>query len=207
MLEIGPSAGVFCYLAKESGFDVEAIEVDADCVRFLREELGIPTIQSNDPASVLKNGERSYDAICLWHSIEHIDKPWVLLEWCAARLNPDGVLVVATPNPQALQAAVLGARWVHYDLPRHLFLLPIAWLSKHLEGRGLRTEMVKTVEKTSFYLGVLAWRDAICACPLAQRFPRLFRLIGTAVGLLWSPLELLSGRGAAYITIYRRPAR
>jgi hypothetical protein len=48
LLEIGPGSGGFLRIAKEAGFDVEAIEMDRNCCDFLKETLGIPAIHAQD---------------------------------------------------------------------------------------------------------------------------------------------------------------
>ena len=80
VLEIGPSNGMFCRLAQKAGFEVSAIEMDEDCVRFLNEKLGVRVVASAEPAAVLSSENYTYDAICLWHAIEHMASPWTVLE-------------------------------------------------------------------------------------------------------------------------------
>jgi len=53
-LEIGPWRGVICSNMKDAGFDVTAIEMDVNCVNFLRDQLGIQAIQSTDPACTME---------------------------------------------------------------------------------------------------------------------------------------------------------
>ena len=60
----------------------------------------------------------------MWHVIEHLRRPWEVIERAAANLQDGGVLAIATPNPRALQFKLLRRRWAHLDAPRHLFLIP-----------------------------------------------------------------------------------
>jgi 2-polyprenyl-3-methyl-5-hydroxy-6-metoxy-1,4-benzoquinol methylase len=205
LLEIGPSKGMFSWLAKLSGFDVSAIEMDADCVNFLRNQLQIPTVHSDHPENVLGGDEKQYDIICLWHSLEHIPEPWRVLEQCILHLAPDGILVVATPNPDALQARVMGSQWMHIDLPRHLHLLPIGWLVSFAQDRGLKTEMLTTSDRTSFFLGVIAWRAYTSRFASHPLLARTLGWFGTAIGCLIAPLENRKHTGAAYTAIFKRP--
>lgn len=96
LLEIGPWAGYFSYLAKSAGFDVSAIEADQDCVHFLRNTVGIHAFHSDDPAHILLEMEKGvgFDVIALWHSIEHIPRPWILIDAAARCLTPGGVLII-----------------------------------------------------------------------------------------------------------------
>jgi SAM-dependent methyltransferase len=205
LLEIGPSAGIFCNLAKDSGFDVSAIEMDFDCVQFLTKQIGVRATHSSDPAKVIADEARQYDVICLWHSIEHIFEPWALLDQCARHLAPDGILVVATPNPDAWQARVMGQLWPHYDLPRHLVLLPIGWIQTFASRHTLSVELLTTRDKTSVYLSIGSWRDYFARPPDRSLADRLLRYLGLAIGLVLAPWEARQGRGAAYTAIFRRP--
>jgi 2-polyprenyl-3-methyl-5-hydroxy-6-metoxy-1,4-benzoquinol methylase len=109
LVEIGPASGGFCHLAKEAGFDVSAIEMDRRSCEFLATKLGIDVLESADEAAALE-GAQPADVIAMWHVIEHLVDPWSMIKVAAERLRPGGVLVLATPNPEAFQFAVLGRR-------------------------------------------------------------------------------------------------
>ncbi|MEI6559134.1 MAG: class I SAM-dependent methyltransferase [Rhodospirillaceae bacterium] len=206
LLEIGPSIGIFCRLAQQAGFAVSAIEMDPDCVRFLTETLGVRAIQSADAAAILAEAPETYDAICLWHSIEHMAAPWTVLERAIARLNPGGMLVVAAPNPLSWQARLMKAAWPHYDLPRHLFELPPDWLERFARERGLAPELITTRDPGSLYWNRFSWSMLLQSrlrLPGARRY--LWHL-GALIGHLLSPLEGREGNGAAYTAVFRKPA-
>ncbi len=136
LLEIGPAFGSFLYLAKQSGFNAEAIEMDPKCCKFISETIGIKAIQSNDPSETLKQSIEEYDIIALWHVIEHLPDPLKTLKAILRRLKPGGILVIAAPNPEAFQFRVLGRFWPHVDAPRHLNLIPLSLLSKEMSPMG-----------------------------------------------------------------------
>ena len=73
LLEIGPSYGSFTYLAKKAGFEVEAIEMNAQCCQFLNEVIGVNAINSDDPIVTLGQ-MKPYDVIALWHVVEHYSR-------------------------------------------------------------------------------------------------------------------------------------
>lgn len=62
-----------------------------------------------------------FDAITLWHVLEHLPDPVATLRELEAMLTPKGVIVIAVPDAQGVQAETLGADWMHLDVPRHLF--------------------------------------------------------------------------------------
>jgi SAM-dependent methyltransferase len=100
----------------------------------------------------------SWAAIVFWHSLEHLPEPGVALEQAAGMLTPGGVLVVAVPNSDSLQARVFGDRWLALDLPRHLVHLTSSALRTRLRDLGLR------VERVSYLRGgqvVFGWLDGM----------------------------------------------
>jgi SAM-dependent methyltransferase len=81
-------------------------------------------------------------AIVFWHSLEHLRDPGAALEHAAGLLLPDGVMVVAMPNVDSIQARVFGDRWLALDLPRHLVHVPAPALLAKLDALGMRPERV-----------------------------------------------------------------
>jgi SAM-dependent methyltransferase len=79
-----------------------------------------------------------FAAIVFWHSLEHLPRPAQALDRAARLLVPGGVLVVAVPNSDSIQARAFGDRWLALDLPRHLVHLPARTLLSRLEQLGLR---------------------------------------------------------------------
>jgi 2-polyprenyl-3-methyl-5-hydroxy-6-metoxy-1,4-benzoquinol methylase len=156
LLEIGPGYGGFAYLAKKAGFEVEAIEMDTRCCQFLTDVLKIPSIHSNDVPSVLKE-LRPYNVITMWHVIEHLPDPWSVLEALSKKLLPDGIIIIAAPNPDSFQFRIFGRYWVHVDAPRHLKLIPRGLLTKQLEILGLKNVLNTTKDKASIIFSTFGW--------------------------------------------------
>ena len=79
--------------------------------------IGAPVLKATiDEASF---GEASFDAVSLWHVLEHLEDPGAALSQATRWLAPDGVLLVGVPNLTSLQARLGGERWYHLDVPRH----------------------------------------------------------------------------------------
>jgi hypothetical protein len=83
-----------------------------------------------------------YAAIVFWHSLEHLRAPGSALEHAVHLLTERGVLVVAVPNLDSLQAAAFGSAWLALDPPRHLVHLSTHVLIARLRELGLRVERV-----------------------------------------------------------------
>jgi 2-polyprenyl-3-methyl-5-hydroxy-6-metoxy-1,4-benzoquinol methylase len=64
-----------------------------------------------------------FDVVMLLNLIEHVEDPGRVLRKIRAMLNPKGVLLVKTPNWDALDARVFRhANWAGYHCPRHWVL-------------------------------------------------------------------------------------
>ena len=205
LLEIGPSWGAFCLLAKRAGFEVEAIEMDPRCCEFLKATIGVRAISSVDEVEALARASVA-DVIALWHVIEHMRDPWTLLSRAAARLAPGGVFVIATPNPAALQFKALGKLWAHVDAPRHLHLLPAAMLRDRMRALGLEEELCTTRDPGSLGWNAFGWSWSFANHVTPRIMKRALRLSGRVLAGLLAPVEGREGLGSAYTAVYRKPA-
>lgn len=203
LLEIGPACGNFAYLAKQAGFEVEAIEMDPKCCRFLAEVAGIRAINSNDAAAVLSRMD-FYDVIALWHVIEHLPDPWKLLDSAAARLHPGGMLVIAAPNPDSWQFRIHRRFWPHVDAPRHLFLIPSSLLIRKINSLGLSVVMNTTRDEGSLGWNAFGW-DRFFSNFSDNRFIKMgMSVAGKFFGTFAKPFESREGHGCAYTVIFRK---
>lgn len=205
LLEIGPSLGCFTYLAKKSGFEAEAIEMDARCSKFLNEVAGIPTVNSSDTCAALKT-LKPFDVITLWHVIEHLPNPWVTLDAISEKLNPGGILVLAAPNPDAFQFHILGRYWPHVDAPRHLMLIPSQSLVEKMKTLGMTVELNTTTDEGGLGWNVFGWEFFFSNLSTHPRLKRVLGLFGHAVAKFFSPVEKIEGNGSAYTIVFRKGA-
>jgi len=204
LLEIGPSWGAFCILAERAGFAVQAIEMDRACCEFLERRAGVRVICRSDEADAL-NELGPLDVIAAWHVMEHLKDPWRLLHAAAQRLAPGGVLVLALPNPHAMQFKVLGRFWAHVDAPRHLHLIPPKVLQARAESEGLVQELCTTRDFGSLRWNVFGWQHSLPHLTSRAFAKRILRLAGRMVAWLLQPIESREGYGAAYTAVFRKP--
>jgi 2-polyprenyl-3-methyl-5-hydroxy-6-metoxy-1,4-benzoquinol methylase len=204
LLEIGPSWGAFCLLAKRAGFEVEAIEMDPRCCEFLTATIGVRAIRSVDDAAAIAQAFVP-DVIALWHVIEHTRDPWTLLARAAERLAPGGAIVVATPNPSAFQFRVLGRLWVHVDAPRHLHLIPAAVLREKMRALGMQEELCSTRDAGSLRWNAFGWSWSFANLVSQTAIKRALRLCGRVLAWLLAPIEGREGAGSAYTSVFRKP--
>ncbi len=203
LLEIGPAWGSFAYLASRAGFEVEVVEMDDRCCRFIREVVGLRATQSDAPDQAVRR-MRPFDVIALWHVIEHLPDPWGTLEACADRLAAGGILVVAAPNPSSLQFKLFGPRWAHLDAPRHLHLVPVPALVARAGALGLTARFVTTTDPHGLYWNTFGWRHSLRNLPTGRLVNRVLnRLVSGFWGLV-SRVERAGMLGSTYTVVLQR---
>jgi 2-polyprenyl-3-methyl-5-hydroxy-6-metoxy-1,4-benzoquinol methylase len=204
LLEIGPAAGAFLAAAHAAGHDVEGIEMDRDCCSFIEQQLGVRVTHSADPAVALE-GSGPFQAIMMWHVIEHLRDPAAVLVASAGALAPGGVLVIATPNPEALELRTLRHRWFHLDAPRHVFLLPSRTVAQLGAEHGLETVLLTTNGPAAADYVRGGWCESLAASVSGEIPKRAMLVLGAALVRLLSPIERRGLRGATYTIVLRKP--
>jgi SAM-dependent methyltransferase len=96
-------------------------------------------------AAEIEDVEGDFAGVVMWHSLEHLRRPGAALRDAAGLLAPGGVLVLALPNADSLQAHAFGDRWLALDLPRHLVHLGAGSLLARLDELDLAVERVSYV--------------------------------------------------------------
>ena len=203
LLEIGPGTGVFCRAAVLAGFDVTAIEMDADCCSYIERVVGARAIRSDRPQRALRE-LGSFDAIAMWQVIEHLPDPWAVLEAAADHLEPGGAIIVATPNPESLQFRLLGRRWAHVDAPRHLFLIPEPALRAKAAELGLLHVMSTSSDPVDRHWNRFGWEYALRRHPADRRSTLLYRALAFAVEGALRPIEGRALAGSSYTSLFVR---
>ena len=102
----------------------------------LEREASRTDVRTDDIADV----DGQWAAVVFWHSLEHLRAARAALQHSCRLLLPGGVVVIAMPNYDSLQARVFGDRWLGLDLPRHLVHVPEPALTEALSEAGLRVE-------------------------------------------------------------------
>jgi len=203
LLEIGPAYGTFGWLAKQAGFEVEAIEMEAACCRFLTEKLRVKAIHDSDIVHALEACP-SYDVIALWHVIEHLPDPWKIMDAISKKTITGGIVVIATPNPDAWQFKVQKKFWPHVDAPRHLMLIPPELLAKRMNDLGFKTVLMTTRDQGSLGWNTFGWQYFFANMSSFRPFRILLRLAGHAISIILSPLERPEGKGSTYTAVFKK---
>ena len=91
-----------------------------------------------------KFSDSSFDAVIIWHVLEHLYQPSQVLDEMARVTCNGGLAAIAVPNFSSLQSKWFKSDWFHLDLPRHLYHFNVDNLGKALTQRGYVIHSVST---------------------------------------------------------------
>lgn len=152
LLDIGSGTGAFANEMKNSGWDVTALEPDELARKNSSELYNINAL----PTSNLFKLEEEFDAITMWHVLEHVYPLHEYIEQIKKLLKPDGKLFIAVPNYQSSDAVKYGPDWAAWDVPRHLYHFCPESMSKLISIHGLSLLKMKPMWFDSFYVSMLS---------------------------------------------------
>jgi 2-polyprenyl-3-methyl-5-hydroxy-6-metoxy-1,4-benzoquinol methylase len=101
LLDIGPGFGELLELLKRSGYrNIHAVDLSPEVAAYCNRIVPNSTVVVDDTTAYLRNHAAHFDAITLFHILEHVPKQAILPLLTAARaaLRPGGRLIVEVPN-------------------------------------------------------------------------------------------------------------
>jgi SAM-dependent methyltransferase len=203
LTEIGPGNGIFAIQAVDTGYEVAVVEMDERASAYLRDTVGVEVVRSAAPEQVLP-GMPPSRVIAAWHLLEHVPKPWDLVDAAADNLAPGGALVIATPNPRSFGLRVLGGRWPHVDAPRHLFLIDHEALIGRAAAAGLELAALTDRDPGGLHWNAFAWHFALRRPGWPLTADKAANLAGQIIARALAPVERRGLRGAAYTAVFRK---
>jgi 2-polyprenyl-3-methyl-5-hydroxy-6-metoxy-1,4-benzoquinol methylase len=171
LLDVGAGMGAFAGFMRENGWQVTGLEPDAE-TRKRAQELNRITLQDTGDLFQLPAG--NYDAITMWHVLEHVHRLHACLDQLKQLLKPEGVLMIAVPNYTAHDASFYGAHWAAYDVPRHLYHFSPAAMRVLLKQHGLQLKAIKPMWFDSFYVSLLSEKYKTGNASIVKGFLRGF---------------------------------
>jgi len=154
ILDYGCGTGMFLKVCEEAGWNAFGVEPDSGA-RVIAKGMGLRTFKDKVDLSYELQGA-TFDAITLWHVLEHVTDLEETLSFFRSKLNKEGVLIIAVPNYTSYDAGYYKKFWAAYDLPRHLYHFEITTISKLLSGFGFKLEKTYPMKFDSFYVSMLS---------------------------------------------------
>lgn len=153
ILDVGCGTGAFLHTMKVAGWQVTGLEPDGNAAAKAKELYAIEPLKS-EKLYDLSSG--SYDAITLWHVLEHVHDLHGYMKKLKNLLKPDGQLLIAVPNYTSYDAANYQQFWAAYDVPRHLYHFSPASMRKLFSLHDLQMKKTIPMWFDSFYVSMLS---------------------------------------------------
>ena len=159
VLDIGCGRGHFLNCLRAGGWTCVGTELSEAAAQHARDVLHLDVrVGAYEPGTL---PEAAFDAVYLWHVLEHLPATRAVLPDMRRILRPGGLLVIAVPNLASWQARVTRAGWFHLDLPRHYVHFTTDWLQAAL--RELEFNVVE-VNHFSLEQNVYGWMQSLLNC-------------------------------------------
>lgn len=136
ILDLGCGTGDTLVLLKKLGWDVYGMDIDRNAIS-IGKKRGLNNLKLGTYRDLDKYPDNYFDAIRLYHVIEHLDDPSLCLNLIKTKLKKGGELIMGTPNIESLVSKVFRSYWYNLDSPRHLFLFAPNTIKKLIEKNDL----------------------------------------------------------------------
>ena len=153
MLDYGCGTGAFLHEMKLNGWDVSGIEPDPGAAKKAME---LTASDVKAPSALDSFEPASFDAITLWHVLEHVHTLNETLKKLKLALKPGGFLFIAVPNYTSHDASYYQQYWAAYDVPRHLYHFSPAAMKTLVSSHGLTMTTILPMWFDAFYVSMLS---------------------------------------------------
>jgi 2-polyprenyl-3-methyl-5-hydroxy-6-metoxy-1,4-benzoquinol methylase len=153
LLDIGSGTGAFLNEMKKKGWKTTGLEPDIDARNAAKK---IYNIELADTAQLYQLPADHFEAITLWHVLEHVHDLSKYVQQIKTLLHPNGKLFIAVPNYTALDATTYKEYWAAYDVPRHLYHFSPRSMQLLMGKHGLKVLQYRPMWYDSFYVSLLS---------------------------------------------------
>ena len=153
LLDIGTGTGYFPNTMIQAGWEVEGIEKDEKTRNFATSKFGFKV---HDTPELYKLPPESFDAITMWHVLEHVHEIDDYLKKIFSILKPNGSFVVAVPNHMSYDQQHYKEFWAAWDIPIHLWHFNPSTMKKIMENYGFKIEKKVPMPFDGIYVSMLS---------------------------------------------------
>jgi 2-polyprenyl-3-methyl-5-hydroxy-6-metoxy-1,4-benzoquinol methylase len=153
LLDIGAGTGAFTSTMQKAGWHVTGLEPDQTARTNAKEQYNILL---HPPEHLFSLAPASFNAITLWHVLEHVHELHTYLDTFYSLLSEGGSLIIAVPNYKSYDATVYSGAWAAYDVPRHLYHFSPESMKHLLYQHGFKIKKYIPMWFDSFYISLLS---------------------------------------------------
>ncbi len=214
ILDVGCGRGEFLALAAKRGFRAVGIEPGEEAARRGRADYGLDIIHGTLGSVSLPGG--GFDAVTMWHVLEHFPDPLGALREARRLLAPGGKLIAALPDFGSLQSGWFMEDWFGIDAPRHLTHFTRDTLAAMLTKSGFVVE--RFISGGARYETSMLVRSALPglnrmkleALERGRPSKYVFKAVQLVLDIVLVPAGLVlaaSGRPSTFVAVARRKDR
>ncbi|MCY7291094.1 MAG: class I SAM-dependent methyltransferase [Ferruginibacter sp.] len=153
ILDIGCGTGAFLNAMNIAGWESTGLEPDETARKKAQD---LYNIYPQPSAEIFNLPPNRYDAITMWHVLEHVHELHEYVEQLKNLITEKGSIFIAVPNYTSHDAQHYGNAWAAFDVPRHLYHFSPASMKKLVEQHGLTIKKIKPMWFDSFYVSMLS---------------------------------------------------
>jgi cyclopropane fatty-acyl-phospholipid synthase-like methyltransferase len=153
LLDMGSGVGAFVREMSDRGWKVTGLEPDPlarnAAMKFFHSEL-------RDVNTFYQLEAANFDAITLWHVLEHVHELHAYMDQLKNLLSASGKIFIAVPNYTSADARKYKEYWAAYDVPRHLYHFSPLSMKLLVEKHGLVLKETLPMWFDSYYISLLS---------------------------------------------------
>lgn len=153
LLDLGSGTGAFVNEMVKNGWEALGLEPSDEARKVARQAYDLELKTNDELFSLPAN---SFDAITLWHVLEHVHQLHLYIRQLKKLLKENGRLIIAVPNYTSLDAKIYNQNWAAYDPPRHLYHFSPGSMKILAEKNGMNILQYKPMWFDSFYISLLS---------------------------------------------------
>lgn len=150
LLDFGCGTGMFLQTCEKNRMNTAGVEPSG-----IARSIAIKNSKA-EIATDIKAVEQQFDAITLWHVLEHVEKINDTLRDLKNHLRENGTMFIAVPNLQSRDARKYQAYWAGYDVPRHLWHFSAKTMKRLLKKHELRLINIEPMRLDAYYVSMLS---------------------------------------------------
>ena len=152
LLDVGCGIGVFLEHAKYRKWEVFGVELNEKARKKAENRLKTTVFEKLDDVKI----EQKFDAISLWHVLEHLPEPNKVLEKLHNHALPGTALILGLPNRESHDASHYKEFWAAYDVPIHFWHFTKRDIDRIAKNTGWELETIKPMYLDAFYVSLLS---------------------------------------------------
>ncbi len=153
ILDLGCGTGAFLAVMQEANWNCSGIEPDESARKKAQELYGLHVKETGEFYNL---PAQTFDAITLWHVLEHVHDLHPYIQQLRKILARDGKLFIAVPNYTSADEKIYNECWAAYDVPRHLYHFSPQAMEQVMNKHGLKIEKMKPMWYDSIYVSMLS---------------------------------------------------